>query len=113
MREITQVTRPWTYPYLPRREERVLCRLRIGHTRLTHGFLMSGDPLPFCQDCLVSLSVKHLLTECPSLDDERRRYLSRCLDVEGTYSLTKMLGEECDFKALFNFIEEAGLLNEI
>jgi len=27
------------------------CRLRIGHTRLTHSFLLSGDDLPECGTC--------------------------------------------------------------
>ena len=38
LREITSLTRPWAYAYMPRRWETALCRLHIGHTRLTHGF---------------------------------------------------------------------------
>ena len=47
--------------------ERTLIRLRIGHTRLTHGYLLSGSrSAPTCEDCddEVPLTVKHLLTEC-------------------------------------------------
>ena len=36
MKEITSVTSPWKYGRMPRRWETVLCRLRIGHTLLTH-----------------------------------------------------------------------------
>jgi len=38
----------WDNPNLNRKEETALNRLRIGHTRLTHGYLMSNDepPLP-------------------------------------------------------------------
>ena len=113
MREITQITLPWKYPALPRREERILCRLRIGHSRLTHGFLMSGDPPPYCEDCLVPLTIRHLLIECPSLEEKRRHHLSGCQDGEGNFLLIKVLGEECNIDNLFNFIEEAGLMNEI
>ena len=113
MREITKVTRPWTYSSLTRRRETALCRLRIGHTRLTHGFLMSGDPQPYCRDCLVPLTIKHLLIECPSLGEERNRHLFRCRDRESNFLLDKVLGEECIVEDLFNFIEEAGFLHDI
>ena len=52
--------------------ERTLCRLRIGHTHLTHNFLMDKSPQPYCQDCLVPLTIYHLLMECPTYLDERR-----------------------------------------
>ena len=52
--------------------ERTLCRLRIGHTNLTHNFLMDRSPQPYCQDCLVPLTVYHLLVECPTYLDDRR-----------------------------------------
>ena len=66
MKEIATSVSPWKYS-MDRRRETALCRLRIGHTCLTHGFLMSRDPPPFCEDCLVPLTVRHLLVECPSL----------------------------------------------
>lgn len=52
--------------------ERTLCRLRIGHSRLTHQYLMDQSPLPYCLDCLVPLTVFHFLIECPTYSDERR-----------------------------------------
>ena len=76
MREITNVIKPWKYINMPCKKEVILCRLRIGHTRLTHGFLMCGDPQTYCEDCLVPLTVKHLLVECPSLGDLRDQFLS-------------------------------------
>ena len=38
----------------------LLNRLRIGHTRLTHSFLLSGDDLPECGTCQCPLTVKHM-----------------------------------------------------
>ena len=32
--------------YRSRKEQVILDRLRIGHTRLTHSFLLKGDPPP-------------------------------------------------------------------
>ena len=38
-----------------------LSRLRIGHTRLTHGYLMKISPQPFSTRCSEPLTVKHIL----------------------------------------------------
>ena len=38
----------------------LLNRLRIGHTRLTHSYLLSGDDLPECGTCQCALTVKHI-----------------------------------------------------
>ena len=113
--EITKSAYPWKYDSMPRRWETALCRLRIGHTRLTHGFLMANGPQPFCEDCLVPVTVKHLLVECPSLGELRRRYLSDSVGDDRNYEISKILGKDVTFKAsgVFNFIEEAGLLKEL
>lgn len=115
MLEITNSVVPWRYNAMPRRWETALCRLRIGHTRLTHGFLMADHYEPYCDDCLVPLTVRHLLVECPSLGDLRVRYLSDSKDGEGQYVLSKILGESVTFNTsgVFKFIDEAGLLNKI
>ena len=53
---------------LSHRDTVLLNRLRIGHTRLTHSFLLSGD-LPECGTCQCPLTVKHILVECVDLKD--------------------------------------------
>ena len=50
------------------------CRLRIGHTRLTYSFLLSGDDLPECGTCQCPLTVKHILVECANLKDIRNKH---------------------------------------
>ena len=42
-----------------RREESVLARVRIGHTHLTHCFLLKGEDPPQCTACDCQLTVKH------------------------------------------------------
>jgi len=49
-------------------------RLRIGHTRLTHSFLLSGDDLPECGTCQCPLTVKHIQVECIDLNDVRNKH---------------------------------------
>ena len=65
MSEIAKSVRPWKYYPMVRKHEVILARLRIGHSRLTHGFFMCRGPQLFCEDCLVPLTVRHLIIGCP------------------------------------------------
>jgi len=57
-----------------RRDSELLNTLRIGHTRLTHFFLLSGDDLPECGTCQCPLTVKHILVECVDLNEVRNKH---------------------------------------
>ncbi|XP_057659284.1 uncharacterized protein LOC130895758 [Diorhabda carinulata] len=46
------------------REAVTIRRLRINHTKLTHGYLMSSESRPVCRTCQVPVTVKHILTDC-------------------------------------------------
>ena len=37
---------------------------RIGHTRLTHAYLLTNDQPPFCISCSEPFIVKHFLITC-------------------------------------------------
>ena len=50
-----------------------LTRLRIGHCRFTHEYLLKGYNESHYQECIVPLTVMHILVECPSLSNERRQ----------------------------------------
>ena len=114
MKEIANSIFPWKYSSMTRQREVILSRLRIGHSRLTHGFLMSGDHQPFCEDCLVPLTVRHLMIECPSLSDQRERYFpSSCKGTDGGFSLAKILGVDFMEDRLFGFIDAIDILNKI
>ncbi|KAJ8962280.1 hypothetical protein NQ318_018259 [Aromia moschata] len=61
-------------PPMNRRDKIKIRRLRIGHTRATHGYLMeSGNPT-LCEHCNCQLSVKHYLSECPQYNVARQRH---------------------------------------
>ena len=51
---------------LPRRDEIIIHRLRIGHSFLTHGHLLRGETCPRCSACDVDLTVEHILLHCIS-----------------------------------------------
>ena len=50
---------------LSRHERSVLAHVFIGHTRLTHCFLLAWEPHPACPSCACPLTVHHLLVSCP------------------------------------------------
>ena len=53
-----------------RRDKVVLTRLRIGHSRLTHSFLLKGEPPPKCFGCYVRCTLNLLLLECMNFSNE-------------------------------------------
>ena len=86
-RSVSKSIRPFDDANCPNRLWSViLCRLRLGHTQLTHGYLLSHDPLPHCMDCIVPLSVSHFIIECHSYSDERRN----CFGL-GPHALDRIL----------------------
>jgi hypothetical protein len=61
--------------FLSRRDECVLTRVRIGHTHLTHSFLLKGEPQPQCSTCHVPLTVAHFMVDCSVHTAARVKYL--------------------------------------
>jgi len=69
---------------LSHRDKVVINRLRIGHTRCTHSYLLSGADQPECTTCQCPLTVKHILVECSDFNDTRNKHfveLFRTADV--------------------------------
>ena len=46
-----------------RKDEVVLCHACIGHTYLTHSYILKKDPPPQCEHCHCILTVRHILVE--------------------------------------------------
>ena len=90
-----------------RRYEIALTRLRIGHTRLTHQYILEGSDAPTCVQCDELLSVEHILVHCPRYSNQRRRF-----NLLGK-SLQEILGDDADIDALFNFLKAIALYKEI
>jgi hypothetical protein len=100
-----------------RRKEVLLSRLRIGHTRLTHGHLMERLPQPRCVRCSVPLTVKHILAECPNNAAARYTCFPGLRGCNVDEILVGMLAETeravFDVDALLLFLEKCKLLQEI
>ena len=52
-------------------------RLRIGHTWLTHSFILRKEPLPLCTYCGANLTIKHLLLECTHLNFQSNSFFNK------------------------------------
>ena len=104
LRALKPTVDPWLTSCRPSRwEEVVLARLRIGHCRLTHGFLMAREEPPFCETCDTRVTVSHFLIECVQFRDTRQQ-----IGLSGDLSV--VLGNDPDnVGLLFTFLKETGL----
>ncbi|XP_072400516.1 uncharacterized protein [Diabrotica undecimpunctata] len=65
LHQIQPIIRLLQIPIQKRRDKAIIRRIRIGHTRLTHGYLMSSGNPPVCERCNnTRLSIQHILLEC-------------------------------------------------
>ena len=62
-------------PRLSRKKDVVLTRLRIGHTRLTHSYLLQSEEQPVCIDCNEPLTVKYILGDCIDFSQTRNMFI--------------------------------------
>ena len=90
-----------------RRYEKVLSRLRIGHCKLTHQFLLEGSTPPVCAYCQVTLTVEHILVDCPKYRQQRRKY-----GMQGK-SLEVVLGESVEVENLMTFLKEIDIFYKL
>ena len=65
-----------------RKDEVVLCCARIGHTHLTHSYILKKDPPHQCEHCQCILTVRHILVECNHLARTRNDIFGICCVVE-------------------------------
>ena len=105
LRELKPSLGPWPSSFRRnRREEVILCRMRIGHCYATHGYLLRGEDRPTCPHCDVPLTVAHALLECPQHRRSRERHLGQ---LAQTLSLRRLLGDESQLVQsgrIFSFI---------
>ena len=118
LRKIKDNVRPWkACSYRSRRVESVLCRLRIGHTLFSHGHHMERRPPPYCEDCIVPLTVKHILAECPSYQDQRNRLFPHTRNInDSTMILKQIIGENNfspNINALMQYLQQLNIINSV
>ena len=97
---------------LTRKEESVIHRIRIGHTRLTHAYLME-QPGPikipplchFCNNQNEMLTVCHIMIDCPRFMYTRREFYFA--------DSMKYLFENVSMIKIIGFLRTTGLFKDI
>ena len=80
------------------KENAVLNRLHIGHSYLTHSFILRKEEAPVCIACGAVITVKYILIECADLLEIRKKYF----EERSLYSLFRNVIPEI----IFDFLRE-------
>ena len=87
---------------LCRRDQTVLFRCRIGHSRMTHSWLLKAEPPPECVFCDCPLTMHHLLLECGDLAIIRHQHFN-INTLKDLFGLSPSI--------ILSFLKTAGLYN--
>ena len=82
-----------------------ITRCKIGHTRLTHSYLLTNEQPPFCISCNEPFTVKHFLITCTEFNYIRNRYF--------TAKTVKELFSDTSSDKIINFLKETNLFNKL
>ena len=85
-----------------RKEEVVLARLRLGHTRVTHSYLLQGEEQPQCVCCDAPFTVRHFLLECGDFAQVR----NNCFHVDNM----KQLFQDIHVDSIMTFLRQINFL---
>ena len=87
------------------KEQVVLTRCRIGHSRLTHSYLLNNEERPECIPCNSNFSLKHVLIDCVDVADVRQTFYNA---NSLSNSFTNVAGD-----TILQFIKEINLYTKI
>ena len=88
-----------------RKKYTVLNRLHIGHSYLTHSFILRREEAPVCVACGADITVKYTLIECANLLEIRKKYF----EERSLYLLFRNVIPEI----IFDFLRETGVFYKI
>jgi len=87
-----------------RKEQVILNRLLIGHTHLTHSYLLNKEQPPNCNYCKSLLTVEHILTSCSAYRNIRENHYS---NSQLPHILTNISKQH-----IFNYLSEKNFLKQ-
>ena len=89
-----------------RKEEVILARLRLGHSRFTHSYLLQGEEQPQRVGCDAPFTVRHFLfRECGDFVQVR----NNCFLVD----YMKDLFQDIHIDSIMSFLRQINLFNKI
>jgi hypothetical protein len=84
----------------------VIHRLRVGHSHLTHSYLLKKEQAPISESCLVPLTIEHVLISCSEYSVLREKYFKRCRLHDDIFIL-------CRAGIIIEFVKEIGIYCKI
>ena len=98
-----------------RREEKVLSRLRLGHTVYTHSYIYSQEARPVCTSCNHPQTVEHILLQCLHYRRQRNRIVDFCNEEKLPLNIATLLGDSHPelLNLLFSFLREIKLFEKL
>jgi len=73
---------------------------------------MGGEPLPpYCNNCVVPLTINHLLVECPDYVDIR--HLLYGINCDLRTMLAEPINGQFDLNTLITLLTNLGIMNDI
>ena len=91
-------------PRTNRKEETVMARLHIGHSFITHSFLLKGEEPPMCIGCENRLTIEHILLTCSDFIEIRASHF--------TAKSLRMLFQDISPEKIFNFLKEINIFEK-
>ena len=88
-------------PRKNRKEETVISRLHVGHSFLTHSFLLKGEDPPVCIGCDQRLTIERILLTCSDFIEIRESHF--------TAKSLRMSFKEILPEKIFNFLKEINI----
>ena len=88
-----------------RQEKVVLAHLRIGHTRITHSYLLKREEQPHCFGCDAPFTTRHILLERGDLSYIRSKYFH--------VDTIKQLFKYVPIDNIFLFLQEINIFNKL
>ena len=77
--------------------------LHIGHSFITHSFLLKGEEPPVCIGCDQHLTIEHILLTCSDFIEMRERHF--------TAQSLRMLFQDILPEKIFNFLKEINIFD--
>ena len=102
---------PKSFRNFPNRLEEIkFTRIRLGHTKITHSFILKDEDPTICTVCHVRISVIHILLICPRYYHERIKYFGN-----GIICIKSILNRKNiqNYKLIIDFLKESKLFDQI
>ena len=87
-----------------RKEEIIFSRLKIGHSRLTHEYLLKRDAPPFCTKCNCAITINHVLLVCDKYTQFRP--FGQCVDIQNLFG-------SFEPKQIIQFLRDVDVFNKL